>query len=252
VPFPRLIPVILIDGDRAVKTTKFKNKIYIGDPVNIIKVFNEKEVDELVVIDIEATKKRAKPDYEMIERLASECFMPLTYGGGISDIGEADRIFSLGVEKISIQSAVFKKSNFISECAHKFGNQSMVLSLDIKKNIFGKYQVYDSSKNISIKGNWKKIIKEYINMGFGEIMVNSVDRDGLMKGLDYNLISQVSEFIDIPLISVGGVSSLEDINRGLDCGSDAIAAGSFFIFHGPHKAVLISYPDTSKIKTQNN
>ena len=107
-PFPRLIPVILIDGDRAVKTTKFKNKIYIGDPVNIIKVFNEKEVDELVVIDIEATKKRAKPDYEMIEGLASECFMPLTYGGGISDIGEADRIFSLGVEKISIQSALFK------------------------------------------------------------------------------------------------------------------------------------------------
>lgn len=244
----RIIPVLLLQNSGLVKTVKFKNPNYVGDPINAIRIFNEKEVDELMVLDINASKKDLEPNYELIENFSSECFMPLTYGGGIKNLEQAKRIFSLGIEKICIQDSAYNNIDFIKKLSEKFGNQSIVVALDIKKKWNGQFCLYSSRKNKIIKKSWIEFMNECISKGAGEIMINSVDRDGTLVGMDYNLIKIASENINVPLIASGGLSSLKDLRLAVDHGANAIGGGAFFVYKGRHRAVLITYPNYEELE----
>lgn len=245
----RVIPCLLIQQGGLVKTRRFANPKYVGDPINAIRIFNDKEVDELIVLDISASREKREPDYAAIEEFAGECFMPLCYGGGIRTVEQARRIFSLGVEKISLQSAALENPSLISQVADRFGSQSVVVSIDIKKNWRGKPQIYSSAAKKTLSLPWLDHLQACIKAGAGEVIINSVDRDGLMGGMDLELIRQASTLISVPLIAVGGVGKLSDIKAGVDAGASAVAAGSFFVFHGIHRAVLITYPRYHELET---
>ena len=244
---PRVIPVLLLSGGDLVKTVRFKNASYVGDPLNAIRIFNEKEVDELIVVDIAASRQRREPNYELIADLASECFIPLTYGGGISCLDHARKLFSSGIEKICIQSSALMNLPFVTELATCFGSQSIVVSIDIKRAIFGKPRVFLSSLQESMKKSWLSVLSDVVAAGAGEILLNAVDKDGTLSHPDFDLIKQASASIDIPLIALGGISSLRDIQLAIKAGASAVAAGSFFVYHGPHRAVLITYPRPSEL-----
>ena len=243
----RIIPALLLRDKKLVKSVKFDNHKYVGDPINAIKIFNEKEVDELLLFDITASKQNREPNYDYIAQLAGECFMPLCYGGGISNVNSAMKLFSLGIEKVSIQTAAINNPNLIKEIAERVGCQSVVVSVDIKKDFLGRYKLYSSAKNKTINKPWKKHIIDVIDAGAGEIVINSVDKDGTKSGLDLVLINEVSSMISIPMIAIGGVGSLDHIKQGIQLGASAVAAGAFFVFHGPHNAVLITYPNQNEI-----
>lgn len=238
----RVIPILLLQNGGLVKTIKFKNPSYVGDPLNAIRIFNEKEVDELMVLDIYATSERRGPDFRLIEDLASECFIPLTYGGGISSVEQASILFSLGVEKLCVQKAALADPSFITRLADKFGRQSITVSLDIKKTWLGKYSSKCTSVGSTKSKDWLKILEILVAAGAGEVLLNSVDRDGTFVGPDLELIAIASKAVPVPLIAVGGISSLEDIKAAVDAGASAVGAGSFFIYQKPHRAVLITYP----------
>ena len=238
----RVIPVLLLENGRLVKTFKFQMPRYVGDPINAIHIFNEKEVDELVVLDISASKEGYEPNFELLEQLAGECFMPLTYGGGINNLEQANRIFSLGIEKVCIQTGCLDDTALITRLADRFGSQSIVVSVDIKRDWLGNPRLYSASRGKIVKKGWLEHIKSLIVAGAGEIILNSIDRDGTLLGPDIELIGIVSKQIRIPLVALGGIGSLADIKLAVDAGANAVAAGSFFVFHGPHRAVLITYP----------
>lgn len=244
----RLIPTLLLSNGGLVKTTKFKDPKYVGDPLNAIRIFNEKEVDELLLLDINATKDGKDPNYSLIEEIAGECFMPLCYGGGVKSLDQASRIFNLGVEKICLQTAAIIKPELITEIANRYGSQAVVISLDIKKNIFGKYEIHNKIYNNLKKFNWKTFLDLAVSMGAGEVLINSVDKDGTRSGPDLELIKQANINLDVPLIALGGVGKLLDIKLAIDAGANAVAAGSFFVFNGRHKAVLITYPRYQDLK----
>jgi imidazole glycerol-phosphate synthase subunit HisF len=239
----RVIPTLLLSDGGLYKTIKFKNPAYVGDPINAIKIFNDKEVDELIVIDISATKNKLEPDFHLIEQFAGECFIPLTYGGGIKTLRQAEKIFSLGIEKICVQTKFASDLNFIKSLVDNFGSSSVVASIDLNRNWFNQICVYNYVTAKSSKQNWKELIDNYCYAGVGEIFLNCVDCDGAMAGPDTDLIRQVAAHTYVPLIACGGVSSLSDVKSIIECGADAAAAGSFFVFHGPHRAVLITYPE---------
>ena len=243
----RLIPVLLLKNGGLVKTIKFSNPKYVGDPINAIRIFNEKEVDELMVLDIDASKNNEKPNFKLIEQFASECFMPLSYGGGIRNIADANTLFGLGVEKICVQSAAIENINIVSELSNRFGSSSVMVSIDIKKNWLRQKRLFCNNKNIDIAEDWLTFAREVESHGAGEIILNSVDNDGTMQGPDLNLITDASDALNIPLIAVGGIGSLDDIKKAIMAGASAVAAGSFFVFYGPHRAVLITYPKPSQI-----
>jgi cyclase len=243
----RVIPSLLLKNEGLVKTIKFKNPIYVGDPLNAIKIFNEKEVDELMITDINASKENRNPNYALIEQIASECFMPLTYSGGIKNLDHAKTIFSLGVEKICLQTAAYENANLISDLAYRYGNQSIMVSIDVKKNWLGKYELYNSSTGKLIGAKWKELLVNLVEAGAGEVIVNSVDKDGTLQGPDLDLINKASENLDVPLIAIGGISNLADIKNAIEAGANAVAAGAFFVFHGPHRAVIITYPHYNEL-----
>lgn len=238
----RVIPALLLRGNGLVKTTKFKDPKYVGDPINAIRIFNDKEVDELMVLDITASKEGREPNFEMIEQFAGECFMPLAYGGGIRTVEHAKRIFASGVEKVCLQTSALSNPRLITDLAERFGSQSIVVSIDVKRNWLGRPGIYASSQGKILPGNWLDRLTELIAAGAGEVLVNAVDKDGTLSGPDLELIRQASEKIRVPMIAVGGVSSLADIKAAVDAGASAVAAGAFFVYHGPHRAVLITYP----------
>ncbi len=238
----RVIPCLLLRNGGLVKTQKFANPKYIGDPINAIKILNEKEVDELIVLDIEASKTSQEPDYEIIEQLAGECFMPLCYGGGIRTIEQAQRLFAMGVEKVSIQTSALKNLDLVSDITSRYGNQSVVVSLDIKRNLLGQYKLYSAATGKSLSENWLEFLQSAIAAGAGEILISAVDKDGTMSSMDLALIQSAASVCSVPLIALGGVGSLNDIQSGVKAGANAVAAGSFFVFYGPHRAVLITYP----------
>ena len=244
----RVIPILLLKDSGLVKTEKFKNPKYIGDPINAIRIFNEKQVDELIVLDIDASKKNRGPDYSLIEQFASECFMPVTYGGGITELNQAERIFSLGIEKVSIQSQSFKEIDFIRKLSEIHGSQSIISSIDIKKNLFGQYRLYNSKDKKIIKKAIKSHIEELIKNGIGEILINSVDKDGTFDGIDIKMIETFCTDLPIPSIASGGVNSLNDFKDAVEAGANAVAAGAYFVFKGPHRAVLITYPEYSELE----
>ncbi|HLN19620.1 MAG TPA: AglZ/HisF2 family acetamidino modification protein [Bacteroidales bacterium] len=244
----RLIPCLLLRNNGLVKTVKFRESTYLGDPINTIRIFNEKEVDELVFVDIDATKQGKEPPYDLLNKIASECFMPFAYGGGIKNLNQIEKIIKSGAEKVIINSYAFLQKDFIKEASKLFGSSTIVVSVDAKKEFFGGYKVY-------IKGgtqNTGKSPAEYArnaeDQGAGEIFLNSIERDGTMLGYDTELVSLVSEKVSIPVIACGGAGKLDDFRSAINAGASAVAAGSFFVFHGKRKAVLITYPSYGEIK----
>jgi len=245
--YPRIIPCLLIHNKGLVKTVKFKDSKYVGDPINAVKIFNEKEVDELIILDIDATVENREPDYKMIENLANECRMPLCYGGGIKTTAQAQKILSLGVEKISISSAVFDNPDLVREISTEVGSQSVVVVFDVKKKLFGDYDVYTHNAKNKTKQDLLELVERVQNLGAGEIVINSIDNDGLMKGYDLDLIEKVKNRLNIPMTVLGGVGVIEDIGKVIDkFGIIGCAAGSLFVFKGKYKAVLINYPNQEK------
>jgi len=241
---PRLIPCLLVKNKGLVKTTRFKDPKYVGDPINAVKIFNEKEVDELVVLDIGATAEGREPDYLMIRNLAIECRMPFCYGGGIKTVDQAQHIFSLGVEKIAISSVAIEKPELVTEIAKRVGNQSVVVILDVKKNVLtGKYEVWTLNGTRNSHKNPFELAAEMQKAGAGEMVINSIDNDGVMQGYDLHLIENVRVAISIPLTVLGGAGSLADIGLLIQHhGIIGAAAGSLFVFKGKYRAVLINYP----------
>jgi cyclase len=241
---PRIIPCLLIHNKGLVKTVKFKEPKYVGDPINAVKIFNEKEVDELIVVDIDATREGREPNYGLIENLASECRMPLCYGGGIKTVEQAQRIFGLGVEKISVSSIAVKKPDIITELTSRVGNQSVVVVLDVKKKLLS--NSYELFTHNGSKGTGIDPVKFAVQMeraGVGELVINSIERDGMMNGYDHTIIDRIREVTDIPMTVMGGAGSLEDIGDIISKhGIIGAAAGSFFVFKGKFRAVLINYP----------
>ena len=244
----RVIPSLSISHSDLVKTKLFKHPKYVGDPINAIHIFNEKEVDELMVLDITASQDFQEPNYSLIEQFAGECFMPLAYGGGISSMEQAARIFSLGVEKICIQTEALRRPTFVTELANEFGSSSVIVSLDLKRNWLKQRKVFNRVLGKSVNTDWLQVIKELVAAGAGEVLLNCVDKDGTLSGADLEAINIASEAIDVPLIAVGGISSLNDIKEAFSAGASAVAAGSFFVFYGPQSAVLISYPSQSELE----
>lgn len=246
----RVIPVLLLHQDGLVKTIKFKKPKYVGDPINAIKIFNEKEVDELVFLDIDASKEKRGPNFELLEQIASECFMPLAYGGGISSLDQVNRILYTGIEKVILNSTALIKPTLIDKIAKAAGNQSVVVSIDVKKNWLGKANIYSHSGLKVPKTSIVDFAREMENRGAGEIIINSVDLDGLMTGYDLDLIRQLSDAVRIPVVGCGGAGSLLDLQKAVKEGqASAVAAGSLFVFYGPHKAVLINYPSQKQLKS---
>lgn len=244
----RVIPCLLLRGNGLVKTINFKNGIYIGDPINTVKIFNEKEVDEIIILDIEATTRVKEPNFKLVSDIASECFMPLCYGGGIRSIDDIRTILNLGVEKVSINSYAIENPYFIKMASEKFGSQSIIVSIDVKRNLFGRYEIYIANGTKNTKLDPLRFALQMEEMGAGEILLNSIDRDGTMKGYDIELIQMVSKETGIPVIACGGAGKIEDFGRAINAGgASAVAAGSLFVFNGKHRAVLISFPTTDEL-----
>jgi cyclase len=241
---PRIIPCLLVHNKGLVKTTKFKDSKYVGDPINAVKIFNEKEVDELMVVDIDATVKGLEPNYYLIESLALECRMPLCYGGGIKTAEQAQRIFSLGVEKIAVSSAAVQNPHIVGEMASRVGNQSVVVVMDVRKKFLSNnYEIYTHNGKKATGLDAVKFAVQMEAAGAGELVLNDIENDGVMKGFDLSLIDKVRASVSIPMTVMGGAGSIEDLGKVVEkYGIIGVAAGSFFVFKGKFRAVLINYP----------
>lgn len=242
---PRLIPCLLLKNGGLVKTVRFGQPKYVGDPLNAVRIFNEKGVDELIVADIDATARKCEPNYKMIANLAAECRMPLCYAGGVRTAEQVERIVSLGVEKVAISSAAIETPELISEAAKRVGNQSIVVVMDVKKTgLLRKYELFTHNGTRATGHNPVLYAKKAESLGAGEILVNSIDHDGVMKGYDLNLIDQVHDTVSLPISVVGGAGSMADIENLIQrYGIIGAVAGSLFVFKGKYRAVLINYPD---------
>jgi len=244
---PRIIPSLLIQDNGLVKTVNFKNPKYVGDPINAVKIFNEKEVDELAIFDIDATVKGLEPNYSLIERIANQSRMPLCYGGGVKTVEQAQKIFGLGIEKIALSSSVLQNPKLITQIADRVGAQSVIVVLDVKKKLLGGYEVYTHNGKKTTGINPFKFIEEAQEFGAGEIVINSIDQDGVMKGFDMSLIDKARERSSLPMTVLGGAGNLDDIKKVIDKHKIiGVAAGSLFVFKGKYKAVLINYPNKSE------
>lgn len=241
---PRIIPCLLVHEGGLAKTVRFRDPKYVGDPINAVRIFNEKEADEMMVLDIDATILKIEPNFRLIAQLAAECRMPLCYGGGIKTVEQAKRIIGLGVEKVAISSAALSDPKLISAIAAEIGSQSVAVVLDAKKTFFGKHEVCTHNGTKSTGRSPVEVAQQVESLGAGEVVINSVDHDGQMKGYDLALASNVREAINLPMTVLGGAGSLADIGQLISaCGIVGAAAGSLFVFKGHYRAVLISYPD---------
>ena len=248
----RVIPCLLLKNNSLVKTVKFKNEAYIGDPINAIRIFNDKEVDELVILDISASRENKIPNFELIMSLASECFMPFSYGGGVNSIDHIEKLNNLGVEKVIINSAAFENEQFVIDAVKKFGQSSIVLSIDIKRDLFGNYSAYIFGGTKKVKYSLLEILKKANEWQVGEVIINCINRDGEMKGYDEQLFKLATKILNMPLVALGGAgtfSHMESLIR--NTGISAVAAGSLFVYYGPHKAVLINYPNLVQLNELN-
>jgi len=244
----RVMPCLLVKDRRLVKTVKFSNPSYIGDPVNAVKIYNEKEVDELILVDITATLEHREPAFSLISEITDECFMPLCYGGGISSLADMKKIFSLGVEKVAINSYAAENPAFIKKAAETFGSQSIILSLDVKKTIFGGYTVHTHSGRKSISLDPVAYARQMEAMGAGEILLNSINRDGTWEGYDLDLLKIVTDAVTIPVIALGGAGKLNHFHEAVASGASACAIGSMAVYQGKNKGVLINFPSRQEIK----
>lgn len=241
----RIIPCLLVHKKGLVKTVNFKDSKYVGDPINAVRIFNEKEVDELIVLDIDATVENKEPNFDMINHLALECRMPFCYGGGVKTVKQAKKIISLGAEKVAISSAIIENPSLCKSIGEAIGIQSVVAVIDVKKKkIFGGYDIYTHNGKVRSKTKLKDLVSKLNEIGVGEIVINSIDNDGIMKGYDIELISNIRKLCAVPITVLGGAGSLDDIKKLISRFKIiGAAAGSLFVFKGKYKAVLINYPN---------
>ena len=249
---PRIIPVLLVDGAKLVKSRQFTDNRYIGDPLNAMRIFNSKEVDELILLDISKNSAQ-KPQFSFISEFASECFSPMTYGGGIKDLGMINDIMRSGVEKVSINTEAIMNPNFVKLAAEEFGSSAIVVSIDVKKSkISGKYEIYTNKGTQNANLDLIDLIKKLQDLGAGEILINSIDRDGMYTGYDIELIKMVTETITLPVIACGGARDVGDFYTAVSEGkASAVAAGSCFVFVGARRSVLITYPTGEDLLGRN-
>lgn len=244
----RVIPVLLLRGKGLVKTVKFKDPKYIGDPINSVRIFNEKEVDELVFLDITATPEGRGPDFELLADIAGEAFMPMAYGGGITSLDQVQRIFALGFEKVVIDTAAYGSPQLIRDAVAIYGSQSIVGCVDVRRTLLGRYELHSHAGKTRQAVGLLDHVSGLERLGVGEIIVNAVDRDGTQSGYDLKLLQQVSSAVSVPVVACGGASGLDDFVAAVQHGgASAVAAGSLFVFVGPHRAVLINYPDRAEL-----
>jgi cyclase len=246
---PRVIPVLLLKGGGLYKTVRFKNPSYVGDPLNTMRIFNEKEVDEICVLDIAASSQPNGVNMERVKGLASEAFMPLSYGGGIRSLDDAKALFKLGVEKVVVNRLAIENPDEVRKIAEFAGSSSLVVSIDAARKVFGAYETYmDNGRRPT--GTVPVVSARAAEaLGAGEILLNSIDRDGTQQGYDVDLIRSVSRAVSIPVVACGGAGSLEHLGQAMAAGASAAAAGSMFVYQGRHRAVLISYPSPVEIES---
>lgn len=243
----RIIPVLLLDNRGLYKTINFKNPKYVGDPINAVKIFNEKEADELILLDFRASAEKRKIDFIKISEIAGEAFMPMAYGGGIKTIEDAKKVFDSGFEKIVLNTILFQNLSLVEEIASIYGAQAVVGCMDVKKNIFGKYKLYSHSatnKTSFLPLEWAIKLE---NSGIGEIMINDIDKDGTWEGYSLNLINDISKKVKIPLIACGGAGSTDDFKKAVEAGASAVAAGSMFVYQKKGMGVLINFPSSLRL-----
>lgn len=247
---PRVIPVLLLKGEGLVKTVRFKDPKYLGDPINIVRIFNDKEVDELIFLDITATNEGRQPPFEILAKITSECFMPLGYGGGIHSMEDVKALLGIGIEKVIMNTCAVEDPAFITEVAEYAGSQAVVVSMDVKKGFLGKYEVFTHSGR---KGTGLDPVQHALEMekrGAGELFLNVIDRDGMMQGYDLDLIRRVADTVHLPLVACGGAGDIRHLAEAIQQGgASAAAAGSLFVFQGPLRGVLISYPSQDELRT---
>lgn len=245
----RVIPALLLKGQGLVKTVKFKNPKYLGDPINIVRIFNDKEVDELVLLDITATPANCGPQFDLLKNIASEAFIPLAYGGGIRNMNDATTLLGIGIEKLILNTAAVEKPALVREIADHAGSQAVVASIDVRKNFFGKYEVFTHCGLGKTGLDPVKHAVEMEKMGAGEIFINSIDRDGMMQGYEIDLVKKVADAVSLPVVACGGAGNLDDVAEVIKQGhASAAAAGSIFVFQGTLRGVLISYPAHQELK----
>ena len=246
---PRVIPALLLKGNGLVNGVKFKNHQYIGDPINTVKIFNDKEVDELIILDIMASLKGDEPNFQILKELASEAFIPMGYGGGIQSLDQAKKVFDLGFEKVVLGTAALMNTDLIASIANVYGSQSVVVSIDVRKSWFGTYRLYGYSGTKKMNKVLKTFIDQIILAGSGEILLNNIDNDGTKEGYDLDLIREISELASVPIVSLGGAWEISDLKKGIQAGASAVSAGSMFVYEGKFNAVMINYPKYSEIES---
>lgn len=238
----RVIPCLLLRGNGLVKTRKFKDAVYVGDPVNAVRIFSDKEADEIVILDIDASREGREPNYELIAEMAGEAFMPVAYGGGVRSLEQVRRLIRSGVEKVVINTLATESLDTIRAAVEVFGSQAIVGAVDVRRKLLGGYVVVAKSASETTKLNLQQHIQALVQAGVGELLINDVDRDGCMIGYDMALVRSVTQ-VPVPVVVCGGAGTLEHLREAvLDGGASAVAAGSMFVFHGKHRAVLINYP----------
>lgn len=245
---PRVMPCLLLKDGSLVKTVKFKDPGYIGDPINAVRIYNEKEVDELIFLDITATSEKREPPYKVLSEIASECFMPVTYGGGVKNIEMIRQILALGIEKISINSQAVEDPDFVRVATEKFGSSTIVVSIDVRKKLFGKYEVCIHGGKKSTGLDPVSFARDVEKMGAGEILLTAIDRDGTQEGYDLELIKSVTNAVGIPVIACGGAGKVDDFRMAVkEAGASACATGSLVVYFGRNRAVLINFPERKKL-----
>jgi cyclase len=246
---PRIVPVLLLKGKGLVKTVRFKDPKYIGDPINAVKIFNDLKTDELVFLDITASKEGRTVSVDLVKDIGDEAFMPFGVGGGINSIGQVEQLLKAGAEKVIINSNAVLNPRLIEEASRIFGSQSIVVAIDVKKTLFNKYECWIKDGSENTKMNPVESAKKSEDSGAGELIINSIDNDGLMEGYDYILIKSVSNAVSIPVVACGGAGNLEHLRKGYFEGkAHALAAGSMFVYHGQRRAVLINYPSKDELR----
>ncbi len=245
----RVIPSLLLRRRGLVKSVRFKDPTYVGDPINTVRIFNEKEVDELLFLDIVATPERQPPQFELIGEIADECFMPFAYGGGLRSMGDIEKVLNRGAEKVVLGAIAHEEPEVLRAAARRFGAQSVIASIDVKRMRFGRYRVFTRSGAVKIDEDPMTTARRMEALGAGEILLTSMDRDGTMEGYDLELIRKVAESVSVPVIACGGAGTLDHFRQAVrEAGASAVAAGSMVVYQGPHRAVLINFPDRADLK----
>ena len=244
----RVIPCLLLSGDGLVKTVRFAQPTYVGDPINAVKIFNDREVDELAILDISATRERRDPPFDHLQAIAGECFMPLSYGGGIRTIEHARRLFSIGIEKVIINTAAVETPSLLTAIAEEYGSQAVIASIDVKKDWLGRQRVFTRAGTNNTGLSPHAHAESVVAKGAGEILLTSIDRDGTMSGYDVEMIRELSAAVPVPLVACGGAGTIAHLGEAINAGASAVAAGSLFVFTGSRRAVLINYPSSADLK----